>query len=49
MGGRSGTEGRTVEQQVLEVGGKEARHFLFSSLITAPAALTSSFLHVLRA
>lgn len=35
MGGRSGTEGRTVEQQVLEVG--KARHLLpfsLSSLIT---------------
>lgn len=28
MGGRSGTEGRTVEQQVLEVWKKKTRHFL---------------------
>lgn len=28
MGGRSGTEGRTVEQQVLEVEKKKTRHFL---------------------
>jgi len=46
MGGRSGTEGRTVEQQVLEVGKNWSLfHVFFSSLISV-SALTS-FLVVL--
>jgi myosin heavy subunit len=44
MGGRSGTEGRTVEQQVLEVGENwSSFHIFFSSLISA-SALTPSIL-----
>jgi hypothetical protein len=47
MGGRSGTEGRTVEQQVLEVGKNRSLSHVFSSSLISVSALTP-FLLVLR-